>query len=55
MPVAFLSIWRQLLIQIDYRLNMTDAIFLPLTRAWGGEGYEEAVGGGARIDYWCAK
>ena len=36
----------------------TDAIFLPLTRAWGGEGYDEAVGGGrvvtragrARID-----
>ena len=24
----------------------TDAIFLPLTRAWGGEGYDEAVGGG---------
>ena len=36
----------------------TDAIFLPLTRVCGGEGYDEAVGGGrvvtragrARID-----
>ena len=58
MPVAFLSTCRALLTQIDYQLDMTDAIFLPLTRAWGGEGYDEAVGGGrvvtragrARID-----
>ena len=58
MPVAFLSISRALLTQIDYHLDMTDAIFLPLTRAWGGEGYDKAVGGGrvvtragrARID-----
>ena len=45
MPVAFLSICRALLTQMDYHLYMTDAIFLPLTRAWGGEGYDEAVGG----------
>ena len=24
----------------------TDVIFLPLTRAWGGDGYDEASGGG---------
>ena len=24
----------------------TDAIFLPLTRSWGGQGYDEAVGEG---------
>ena len=46
MPGAFLSICRALLPQIDYHIDMTDAIFLPLTRAWGGEGYDEAVGGG---------
>ena len=44
MPGAFLSICRALLTQIDYHIDMTDAIFLPLTRAWGGEGYDEAVG-----------
>ena len=44
MPCAFLLICRALLIQIDYYLDVTDAIFLPLTRAWGGEGYDEAVG-----------
>ena len=63
MPGAFLSICRALLIQIDYHIDMTDAIFLPLTRAWGGEGYDEAVGRGqvvtragrARIDDRCAK
>ena len=44
MPGAFLSICRALLPQIDYHIDMTDAIFLPLTRAWGGEGYDEAVG-----------
>ena len=63
MPGAFLSICRALLTQIDYHIDMTDAIFLPLTRAWGGEGYDEAVGGGrvvtragrARIDDRCAK
>ena len=43
-PYAFLTIRRTLLTQIDYHLDMTDAIFLPLTRAWGGEGYDEAVG-----------
>ena len=26
--------------QMDYHLDMTDAIFLPLTRAWGVEGYD---------------
>ena len=44
-------------------LHWTDTIFLPLTRAWGGEGYDEAVGGGrvvtragrVRIDDWCVK
>ena len=46
MPVAFLSICRALLTQIGYHLDMTDAIFLPLTRARGGDGYDEAVGGG---------
>ena len=46
MPGAFLSICRALLTQIDYHIDMTDVIFLPLTRAWGGEGYDEAVGGG---------
>ena len=30
---AFLSICRALLTQMDYHLDMTDAIFLPLTRA----------------------
>ena len=63
MPVAFLSICRALLTKIDYHHDMTDVIFLPLTRAWGGEGCDEAVGGGrvvtragrARIDGWCAK
>ena len=49
MPVAFLSICRALLTQIDYHLDMTDAIFLPLTCGWGGEGYDEAVGGGRVI------
>ena len=43
MPVAFLSICQELLTQMDYHLDMTDAIFLPLTRAWRGEGYDEAV------------
>ena len=46
MPGAFLSICRALLTPICYHIDMTDAIFLPLTRAWGGEGYDEAVGGG---------
>ena len=41
MPGPFLSICRALLTQIDYQFDMTDAIFLPLTRAWGGEGYDE--------------
>ena len=45
MPVAFLSTCRALLTQIDYHIDMEDAIFLPLTRAWGGKGYDEAVGG----------
>ena len=45
-PVAFLSKCQELLTQIYYHLDMTDVIFLPLTRAWGGEGYDEAVGGG---------
>ena len=63
MPVTSLSICRALLTQIDYHVDKTDAIFLPLTRAWGGEGCDEAVGGGrvvtragrARIDDWCGK
>jgi len=46
MPVTFLSICRAHLTQIDYHLDMTDVIFLPLTRAWGGEGYDEDAGGG---------
>ena len=44
MPVAFLSICRALLTHIHNHLDMTDAICLPLTRAWGGEGYAKAVG-----------
>ena len=44
MPVTSLSICRALLTQIDYHVDKTDAIFLPLTRAWGGEGCDEAVG-----------
>ena len=46
MPGAFWSICRALLTQIEYHIDMTDAICLPLTRAWGGKGYDEAVGGG---------
>ena len=40
-PYAFLTTRRTLLIQIDYHLDRTDVIFLPLTRAWVGEGYDE--------------
>ena len=35
------STWR-----VQTESQPTDVIFLPLTRAWGGEGYDEAGGGG---------
>ena len=28
----------------SYATDKTDVIYLPLTRAWGGEGYDEALG-----------
>ena len=58
MPVDFLSLCRALLPQMDDHLDMTDAVFWPLTRAGGGAACGEAVGEGrvvaragrARID-----